>query len=167
MSVEYQSKKQWLLIIAFELPTVIPEINHFALEILKPMPRIAQATGFNQLQKQVRQILTTLKQAIRSKEVEIKRLKQEESQLTDLLGHQPRSGGAISNGEGKARIRTDWTAILGQLPKQFQASDLRKIPELKVRRWSEIYAGITRWMQAGSVKKKDRGLYERVRQVFR
>ncbi len=155
------------MIIAFVLPTVILKTNHFALEISKPMPRIAQATGFNQLQKQVRQILTTIKQAIRSKEVEIKRLKLEESQLTDLLGHQPSSGGAISNGEGKARIRTDWTAILEQLPKQFRASDLRKIPELKVRRSSEIYAGITRWMQAGSVKKKDRGLYERVKQVFR
>ena len=127
------------------------------------MPRTAQATGFNQLQKQVRQILTTIKQEIRSKEVEIKRLKLEESQLTDLFGHQPRIGRAISNGEGKVRIRTDWTAILEQLPKQFRASDLHKIHDLKDRRSSEIYAGITRWMQGGSVKKKDRGLYERVK----
>jgi len=56
------------------------------------MPRTAQATGFNQLQKQVRQILTTIKQEIRSKEVEIKCLKLEESQLTGLLSHQPRGG---------------------------------------------------------------------------
>src|SRR5260370_35596152 len=114
------------------------------------MPRIAQATGFNQHQKQVRQILTTIKQAIRSKEVEIKRLKLEESQLTDLLGHQPSSGGAISNGEGKARIRTDWTAILEQLPKQFRASALRKIPALKGSRSSAIYSGITHWLEAGA-----------------
>jgi hypothetical protein len=127
------------------------------------MARTARTTEFNQLQKQVRQILTSIKQEIRSKEVEIKRLKLEEFQLTGLLGHQPRSGSAVSNGEGKVRIRTDWTAILGQLPKQFQASDLRKIHDLKDRRSSEIYAGITRWMQAGSVKKKDRGLYERVK----
>jgi len=127
------------------------------------MPRTAQATGFNQLQKQVRQILTTIKQGIRSKEVEIKCLKLEESQLTGLLSHQPRGGGATSNGKGTARTRTDWTAILGQLPKRFRAADVHKIHDLKDRRSSEIYAGITRWMQGGSVKKKDRGLYERVK----
>jgi hypothetical protein len=58
------------------------------------MPRTAQATGFNQLQKQVRQILTTIKQEIRSKEIEIKCLKLEESQLTGLLG---------SSAEGRRR----------------------------------------------------------------
>lgn len=127
------------------------------------MARTAQAIGFNQLQKQVRQVLTTIKQEIRSKEVEINRLKLEESQLTRLLSHQPRVAAAISNGNGTARTRKDWTAILGQLPKQFRASDLHKIHDLKDRRSSEIYAGITRWMQAGSVKKKDRGLYERLK----
>ncbi len=106
------------------------------------MPRTAQATGFNQLQKQVRQILTTIKQGIRSKEVEIKCLKLEESQLTGLLSHQPRGGGATSNGKGMARTRTDWTAILGQLPKRFRAADVHKIHDLKDRRSSEIYAGL-------------------------
>ena len=118
------------------------------------MPRTAQATGFNQLQKQVRKILTTIKQEIRSKEVEIKCLKLEESQLTGLLSHQPRGGGATSNGKGTARTRTDWTAILGQLPKRFRAADVHKIHYLKDRRSSEIYAGITRWMQGGRSKRK-------------
>jgi hypothetical protein len=141
---------------------VTAETQPFRLGDFETMSRTAQATGFNHLQKQARQILTAIKQEIRSKEVEIERLKLEESQLTSLLGHQPRGGG-ISNGGGKVRIRTDWTTILGQLPKQFQTSDLRKIHDLKDRRSSEIYAGITGWMQAGSVKKKDRGLYQRMK----
>jgi hypothetical protein len=127
------------------------------------MPRTTttQVTGFSQVQKQARQILMTIKQEIRSKEDELKRLRQEEAQLAGLVGHQT-SNGAISNGKGKHSARTDWTAILRQLPRQFKASDLRKVRELKDRRSSEIYNGITRWIQAGSVKKKDRGLYERV-----
>jgi hypothetical protein len=151
-----------LLIIALALLTVNSGEQVFTWRF-ETMPRVAQATGFNQLYKQARQLLTTIKQEIRSRETELRQLKQEGARLASLAGHQPRGAGATSNGKGKARTRTDWTAILGQLPTQFKASDLRKIRELKVRRSSEIYAGITRWMQAGSVKRKDRGLYERVK----
>jgi hypothetical protein len=52
--------------------------------------------------------------------------------------------------------------VLEQLPKQFKAPDIRQIRGLKDKRSSEIFAAVTRWIQAGTVKRKERGLYERV-----
>jgi hypothetical protein len=54
--------------------------------------------------------------------------------------------------------------VLEQLPKQFKASQIRIVRGLKNKRSSEISAAITRWMEAGAVKRKKRGLYERVQQ---
>ena len=51
-----------------------------------------------------------------------------------------------------------------QLPKQFKASHIRTVRGLKNKRPSEFFAAITRWMEAGAVKRKERGLYERVPQ---
>jgi len=52
--------------------------------------------------------------------------------------------------------------VLNQLPKQFQASHIRAVRGLKNKRPSEIFAAITRWIEAGTVKRKARGAYERV-----
>jgi hypothetical protein len=45
-----------------------------------------------------------------------------------------------------------------------KVSQIRAVRGLKDKRSSEIFAAITRWMEAGSVKRKKRGLYERVQQ---
>ena len=52
--------------------------------------------------------------------------------------------------------------MLEQLPKRFEAGDVRKIRGLKDKRSSELFAAVTRWIQAGTVKRKERGVYERV-----
>ena len=54
--------------------------------------------------------------------------------------------------------------MLEQLPKQFKAGDVRKIRGLNDKRSSELFAAVTRWIQGGKVKRKDRGLYERLSQ---
>jgi hypothetical protein len=48
---------------------------------------------------------------------------------------------------------------LEQLPRQFKASDIRQVRGIKDKRSSELFAAITRWIEAGSVKKKARGAY--------
>ena len=47
------------------------------------------------------------------------------------------------------------------MPKQFKASDVRKVHGLKDKRASEIFAAITRWTEAGTVKRKPGGFYQR------
>jgi hypothetical protein len=56
--------------------------------------------------------------------------------------------------------RINWRTVLEQLPKQFKASDVRSIRGLKDKRPSEIFAAVTRWIEAGSLKRKTRGVYE-------
>jgi hypothetical protein len=82
-----------------------------------------------------------------------------------LAGLAASGGGATASraiGDGRARI--NWATILEQLPKQFRANDVREEGGLTVKRDSEIYAGINRWIEAGTVKRKERGLYERTKE---
>jgi hypothetical protein len=65
-----------------------------------------------------------------------------------------------SNGRRGGRV--NWRAVLEQLPKQFKALHIRDIRGVKGKRPSEIFAAITRWIEAGSVRRKARGLYERI-----
>lgn len=58
--------------------------------------------------------------------------------------------------------RIDWRAVLSKLPKQFRAADVRKVRGLTEKKSSEIFAAITRWIEAKLVKRKERGVYERV-----
>jgi hypothetical protein len=74
-------------------------------------------------------------------------------------GAKPASGSAAG-----ATARINWGMVLEQLPKRFRASQIRTVRGLKHKRPSEIFAAITRWMEAGAVKRKERGLYERVPQ---
>jgi hypothetical protein len=73
------------------------------------------------------------------------------------------TGGAKPVSRG-ATVRINWGTVLEQLPKQFNASQIRTVRGLKNKRSSEFFAAITRWMEAGAVKRKERGLYERVPQ---
>jgi len=49
-----------------------------------------------------------------------------------------------------------------RVPQQFKATDIRTVREVARKRPSEIFAAITRWMEMGVVKRKERGLYEGV-----
>lgn len=129
------------------------------------MPRMkdAAATGsaFRQVQSQARNLLGQLRKEIHSKEVELERLRHEEVSLSQLTGRpQTVRGPRAASAGGGGRI--DWRGILTELPKQFKAADIREIRGVKSKRPSEIFAAITRWIEAGLVKRKARGVYERV-----
>src|ERR1700739_3207192 len=112
------------------------------------MPRATNArtvSTFAQFQKQAREVLASLRNELRSKEAELQRLKREEAQLAGLLG--PGMNGstrAAAGASGKSDGRINWSSVLEQLPKQFRASDIRKVERVKDRRSSELYAAITR-----------------------
>jgi hypothetical protein len=125
------------------------------------------ASAFLQVQQQARTVLNKLRNDIRGKEAELARLKAEEESLSRLADQmaprasraaRPAGGGGVSAGGGK---RINWRNVLDQLPKQFKASDIRDVRGLKDKRPSEIFAAITRWIDAGMVKRKARGVYER------
>ncbi len=119
-------------------------------------------SAFKQVQKQARSLLANLRKDIRAKQMELSRLKDEESRLSSLVGRSSaiaggggRASGALSGG------RINWRSVLSQLPRQFKASDVRNVRGLKQKRPSEIFAAITRWIDGGMAKRKARGLYEK------
>jgi hypothetical protein len=117
------------------------------------------ASAFRQVQQQARALLGTLRKDIRGKETELHRLKGEESRLSALVGSTGGAAGRRASGGGGGRV--NWRTVLTQLPRQFKASDVRKVRGLKGKRPSEIFAAITRWIDAGLAKRKARGMYER------
>jgi hypothetical protein len=97
-------------------------------------------------------------------ESKLAQLKDDESRLSLLLsGAVSRVVGAPAarGRRGKSSGRVDWSTVLAQLPKQFKAANVRNVRGLKGKRSSEIFAAITRWIEAGTVKRKARGVYER------
>ncbi len=127
------------------------------------MPRASLGgvtSAFARIQRQARSVLANLREQIRAKENELNRLKQEEARLSSLLGSSREAGPAPAAGPvGRGRI--NWRNVLKQMPKQFTASDVRKVRGLREKRPSEIFAAITRWIDAGLAKRKSRGIYER------
>jgi len=124
------------------------------------MPRrnnTAVTSAFRQVQKQARQLLVSLRKEIRGKEGDLRRLKEEEQRLSLLTGQGEVRGPAAAERGG----RINWRTVLAELPKQFKASDIRGTRGLKEKRPSEIFAAITRWIDAGLVKRRARGVYER------
>jgi hypothetical protein len=131
------------------------------------MPRTTTAasssSAFGQVQKQARQILETVRKDIRACEARLQELKREESQLAAITGGPSTARNGSAHPAGGTGKRTNWGEVLEQLPKQFKAAEVRNVRGLSGKRSSEIFAAITRWIDAGSVKKKERGLYERVK----
>ncbi len=126
------------------------------------MPRRDQTgttSAFRQVQQQARQLLGNLRREIRGKETELKRLKEEEQRLGMLTGRVQSARGAATGGGRGGRV--NWRAVLEQVPKQFKAADIRGVRGLRDKRPSEIFAAITRWIEAGMVKRRSRGVYER------
>ena len=131
------------------------------------MPRMTTGgtSAFTQVQAQARELLAKLRADIRAKAAELSRLTQEESKLAALTG-QPsmaNSDGGMGAGRRGSRTRINWTEVLNKLPKQFKASDIRAVRGLRDKRSSEIFAAITRWIDGGAVKRRDRGMYERLK----
>lgn len=134
------------------------------------MPRRKRLQGgnaFEQVRRQARNLVVALRGEIRAKEAELKRLKDEEAALSRLGGRASTSTAPAVREARPARAgksggrRVDWSTILQQLPKQFKAADIRTVNAVKSKRPSEIFAAITRWIEAGTVKRKTRGVYER------
>jgi hypothetical protein len=125
----------------------------------------AAGSALDQLQQQARALVIALRKEIGSKEAELKRLKEDEARLASLTGTvSTRAAGAPPAPARTTGGRINWSTVLEQLPKQFKAGDVRKIRGLKDKRSAELFAAVTRWIQAGTVKRKERGLYERVSQ---
>ena len=118
------------------------------------------ASAFRQFQRRARAALTDLRREISSRETELRELRDEETRLARLAGRvvSPTSSARDSTGSG----RVNWRQVLAKLPKEFRTSDLPKVEALKYKRPSEIYAGISRWTDAGLVKRKERGVYQRL-----
>jgi hypothetical protein len=114
------------------------------------------ASAFLQVQRQARTLLMNLRKDIRSKESILSKLRHEEARLGSLIGRGTGAARAVSSG------RVNWRTVLASLPKQFKAADVRQVRGLKGKRPSEIFAAITRWIDAGTAKRKARGVYERV-----
>ena len=137
------------------------------------MPRQKNAAGMtsalHQVQKQAQALLISLRKEIQAKERELLHLKNEEASLGRLTGSRASSAARIAApkasdpaARGSRGGRINWRSVLEQLPKQFKAAEVRDIRGLKGKRPSEIFAAITRWIEGGTVKRKARGLYERI-----
>jgi len=111
-----------------------------------------------QLQQQGSRISRNLQRAIRAKEADLQRLRHEESELARLGGGAARMRGAALSRTGR---RINWRAVLERLPNEFKASQVRSVPGVENKLSSEIYAGITRWIDAGLIRRKDRGVCQR------
>jgi hypothetical protein len=122
-----------------------------------------RTSAFRQVQQQARSLMVNLRKEIRTREAELRRLKDEESRLGMLIGGQaPLSGRVVSARTMTPGGRINWRSALDQLPKRFTAADVHLVKGLKDKRPSEVFAAITRWIRMGSVRRKARGVYERI-----
>jgi hypothetical protein len=128
------------------------------------MPRRRNSGGvtsaFLKVKQQARKLLVSLRTEIRAREAELNRLKLEEASLLKLTGYTAAAGAMHDRGRPSG-VRINWRAVLEQLPKRFRAADIRVVRRIKNKRPSEIFAAIARWIEAGIVKRKSRGVYER------
>jgi hypothetical protein len=119
------------------------------------------------LRNQAQATLQEIQGGIRSTETQLADLRQQEQEIQSFLGKpvkEPALGRPVKKAasEGGPRARIDWGAVLSKLPKQFTAADVRKVRGLAEKKASEIFAAITRWINTKLVRRKDRGVYERV-----
>lgn len=131
------------------------------------MPRKRRAatpatSAFRIVQQQARSLMINLRKEIRAKETELRRLKEEESRLSMLIGGPASTARAASARTTTRGGRVNWLSVLAQLPRQFKAADVHRVGGLERKRPSEVFAAITRWIQMGSARRKARGVYEKV-----
>lgn len=124
--------------------------------------RVRFAHEIAQLRKQAGRLLAKVRSEIRSVEAELAHLKASASSLLTLAGMRLRGSERKAGQRTGGPSRVNWTNVLERMPQRFKAGDVRKVSAIQNKRPSEIFAGITRWIEAGSVKRKERGLYEKV-----
>ena len=112
------------------------------------------------VQRQAGSVLTKLRKGIRGLESELAQLARDERMLAQLAGRKVQKRAVAgrtraSAGGNVPRGRIGWKNVLAQLPNQFKASNVRQVRGLADKRPSDIFAGITRWIEAGSVKRAD------------
>lgn len=122
------------------------------------MPAGTQASPYDRLRSEAVKALQGIQREIRRRETELSELRQQEQKIQSVMGRPAKE--AVPKGGPRSRI--DWRAVLSRLPKQFTAADVRKVRGLAGKHSREIFAGITRWIDAKLVKRKERGVYERV-----
>src|SRR5215469_7300899 len=99
------------------------------------MPRTSLGgvtSAFERIQRQAQSLLSGLQTQIRNKENELRRLLEQEGHLSGLLGGskgKTRKPRTARRPTGRSRI--NWREVLNQMPKQFKASDIRKVRGLK------------------------------------
>ena len=124
------------------------------------MPADSQSSNFQRIQLQAQVALRRIQTEIRNSEGGLVALREREQMLRAFIGGKTRRRAPVpKSGSGQ---RVDWSAVVSKLPKQFTATDVRKVRGLSNKRPSEIFAAITRWIEAKMAKRKERGLYERV-----
>lgn len=131
------------------------------------MPRYKQdsASAYERLREQAVAALSKVRKEIRDIESQLSGMRRQEEQISQLAGDvSSRSNGAAASADAPKRRggRMDWRAVLEKLPKRFTASDVRKVRGLANKRSGEIFGAVTRWIDTGMVKRKERGVYERV-----
>jgi phage shock protein A len=126
------------------------------------MPR-KDSSVFENVRQQAIAALNRLRKDIRTAESDLNDLRKQEQQLAAITG-EARTAAAVRNGASalsRGSGRTNWRAVLDKLPKRFTASDVRSVRGVGDKRSGEIFAAITRWIDSGLVKRKERGVYER------
>ncbi|HKD67872.1 MAG TPA: hypothetical protein VKB84_13590 [Candidatus Binataceae bacterium] len=124
------------------------------------MPRQdASTSAFEHVRQQAVNALNKLRHDIRTIETQLTTLRHQEEQLVSITGD-----GRVSTSNGAAARggRMNWRVVLEKLPKRFKASDVRGVRGLANKRSGEIFAAITRWIDSGAVKRRERGVYERI-----
>jgi hypothetical protein len=125
------------------------------------MPRReTSASAYEHVRQQAVSALNKLRRDIRMVESELSTLRKQEEQLLLMTG----GGAAAPQADGSAGSgkRMNWRVVLEKLPKRFTASDVRGVRGLANKASGEIFAAVTRWIDSGLVKRKERGVYERV-----
>ena len=114
-------------------------------------------SAYIKINEQAVKALHQIRADIRAREQELDELRKQDEQISALLGN---AGAAVP--ERTPGRRTNWRAVLEQLPKEFKASDVRKVRGIGDKPSSEIFAAITRWIMAKAIKRKERGVYQRL-----
>lgn len=115
---------------------------------------------FDLLHRQARKSIREVASQISSKKRELRGLEAELEKLNRFAGF--RRSNVTARPVRVAKGRIDWSEVLEKLPQEFRSADFRRIRGLKDKRSSELFAAITRWINSGSVEKRERGVYVRV-----
>ena len=122
------------------------------------MPRgQSSSSAYERVRRQAVTALARLHKDIHKVESELSLLRKQEEQIGMLTGAVSQKVAAADRASG-SRGRINWQAVLAEVPKRFKASDVRGVRGLTKKRSSDIFAAVTRWIDGGLVKRKERGV---------